>query len=153
FHAGQEFLGRIFNDWKFSGVVTAGSGRPVDARIFGDPNQDLNSSNDRLPGYGRNAFVGPDYATANSRLSREIHFGERLRLTALGEIFNLFNRLNGRVNVNDDAFLNSAGRFVQMDKRLGVNYFPAQYRVTSNFLQATSAYAPRQVQFALRLTF
>jgi hypothetical protein len=153
FHAGQEFLARLFNDWRFSGTVTAGSGRPVDARIFGDPNQDLNTSNDRLPGYGRNAFVGPDYATTNVRLSRELHLGERVRLVALGEIFNLMNRFNGRVNLSDDEFLNSAGRFVQTDKRLGINYFPAQYRVTGDFLRATNAYAPRQVQFGLRLVF
>jgi outer membrane receptor protein involved in Fe transport len=153
FHAGQEFLGHLFNDWRFSGVVTAGSGRPFDARIFGDPNQDVNLNNDRLPGYGRNAFMGPDYATTNIRLSREIPIGDRLRVTALGEIFNLFNRFNGRLNIDQDAFLNSAGRFVQMDKRIGINYFPAQYRMTGDFLQATNAYAPRQVQFALRLTF
>jgi hypothetical protein len=153
FHAGQEFLGWIFNDWRFSGTVTAGSGRPFDARVVGDPNKDLNTSNDRLPGYGRNAFVGPDYATTNVRLSREVHLGERLRLVALGEVFNLLNRFNGRVNVTDDAFLNSAGNFVQIDKRIGFKYFPAQYRLTGDFLQATNAYAPRQVQFALRLTF
>jgi hypothetical protein len=153
FHAGQEFLGRVFNDWKFSGVVTAGSGRPLDARMLGDPNQDSNTYNDRLPGYGRNSFVGPDYATTNVRLSREIHLGDRFRLVALGEIFNLFNRFNGRVDLSDDGFLNSAGRFVQLDKRIGLNYFPAQYRVTGNFLRATNAYAPRQVQFALRLVF
>jgi hypothetical protein len=153
FHAGQEILGRLFNGWKFSGVVTAGSGRPFDARVLGDPNQDLNSGNDRLPGYGRNAFVGPDYATSSIRLAREIHFGERLRLVALGEVFNLFNRLNGRVELSDDGFLNSAARFVQMDKQLGYSYFPAQYRVTGDFLRATSAYAPRQVQFGLRLMF
>jgi hypothetical protein len=34
-----------------------------------------------------------------------------------------------------------------------VKYFPAQYRLTGDFLHATDAYAPRQVQFALRLTF
>jgi hypothetical protein len=153
FHAGQEFLGRLFNDWRFSGIVTAGSGRPLDARILGDPNQDSNTDNDRLPGYGRNAFVGPDYATTNVRLSREIHLGDRVRLVALGEVFNLLNRFNGRVNLSDDGFLNSAGRFVQVDKHLGLNYFPAQYRVTGNFVRATSAYAPRQVQFALRLIF
>jgi hypothetical protein len=53
FHRGQEFLGRIFNDWRFSGVTTVGSGRPVNARVLGDPNQDRNDLNDRLPGYGR----------------------------------------------------------------------------------------------------
>jgi hypothetical protein len=97
--------------------------------------------------------VGPDYTTTNVRLSRELHLGERLRLVALGEVFNLMNRFNARVNTTDDAFLNSTGRFVQLDKRLGFNYFPAQYRMTGDFLRATSAYAPRQVQFALRLVF
>jgi len=98
-------------------------------------------------------FTGPDYTTTNIRLSRQIHLGERLRLVALGEIFNVFNRFNGRVNITDDAFLNSAGNFVQIDKQVGFKYFPAQYRVTGDFLHATDAYAPRQVQFALRLTF
>jgi hypothetical protein len=32
------------------GVLTVGSGRLVDVKVFGDPNQDGNSSNDRLPG-------------------------------------------------------------------------------------------------------
>ena len=121
--------------------------------MLGDPNQDLNTSNDRLPGYGRNAFVGPDYATTNVRLGREIHLGDRLRMVALAEAFNLLNRFNGRLDLSDDGFRNSAGRFVQMDKRLGSNYFPAQYRMTGDFLQATNAYAPRQVQFGLRLVF
>ena len=48
------FLEKVFNNWKLSGVVTYGSGRPVDARIVGDANQDGNSSNDRLPGASRN---------------------------------------------------------------------------------------------------
>jgi hypothetical protein len=153
FHAGQQFLGRLFNDWKIAGTVTAGSGRPFDARVLGDPNQDGNTANDRLPGLGRNPYVGPDYATTNLRLSRELHFGDRLRLVALAEAFNLFNRLNGRVQLTDDGFLNSAARFVQLDKRLGVNYFPAQYRVTADPVRAAEAYAPRQVQIGLRLVF
>ena len=43
-------LGKLFNSWKFSGVFTYGSGRPVDAHVVGDANQDDNSLNDRLPG-------------------------------------------------------------------------------------------------------
>ena len=39
FHRGHEMLGKFFNDWKLSGVVTTGSGRPIDARISGDANQ------------------------------------------------------------------------------------------------------------------
>jgi hypothetical protein len=55
--------------------------------------------------------------------------------------------------VTDDAFVHTAGQFVQLDKRIGSNYFPASYQKPTNFLQATNAYAPRQIQFALRLIF
>ena len=153
FHRDHAFLASLLNDWKFSGVETIGSGRPWDARILGDPNQDGNSSNDRLPGFGRNSFAGPDYATTDMRIGRDLHISDRLKLTALVESFNLLNRTNGRVDITDDGFLNSAGQFVQFTKRVGVNYFPAHYRVPSNFRQTTNAYAPRQMQFSLRLAF
>jgi hypothetical protein len=48
FHRGQEAMGRLFNDWKISTIVNYGSGRPVNATVDGDPNQDGNDLNDRL---------------------------------------------------------------------------------------------------------
>jgi len=30
-------LSKLFNDWKVAGVLTIGSGRPVDAKVYGDP--------------------------------------------------------------------------------------------------------------------
>ena len=136
-----------------SGVVTIGSGRPVDARVFGDPNQDSNSTNDRLPGAGRNAFLGPDYATTDMRLTRRLYVHDRVKLDLVAESFNLLNRDNQRVQFSDDGFLNTAGQFVQVDNQTGINHFPAQYRRPANFLRATDAYAPRQVQIALKLIF
>lgn len=147
------WLGRVFNSWKFSGVVTYGSGRPVDARIAGDANQDRNTGNDRLPGFRRNAFLGPDYATTDMRITRRLYLGDRVKLELIAESFNLFNRDNQRVRITDDGYLNSAGEFVQIDNRIGISNFPAEYRQASNFLQATDAYAPRQMQLALRLIF
>lgn len=44
----QKMLGAIFNHWKISGIMTYGSGRPANATVSGDPNQDGNTSNDRL---------------------------------------------------------------------------------------------------------
>ena len=73
FHREHQLLGDVFNDWKFSTLVTAGSGRPVNATVDGDPNQDGNDDNDRLPGYRRNGFTGPDYACADLRVARIIH--------------------------------------------------------------------------------
>jgi Carboxypeptidase regulatory-like domain/TonB dependent receptor-like, beta-barrel len=149
----HEFLGRIFNDWKMSGVVTVGSGRPVDARVTGDPNQDGNTSNDRLPGVGRNSFLGPDYATTDMRISRKVYAGDRVKMELIGESFNLLNRDNQRLSITDNGFQNSAGQFVQYTKPIGLNKFPAYYQRFSNFMKPTDAYAPRQVQFALRVTF
>jgi hypothetical protein len=59
FHRDHEWLAR-FNNWKTSGVVTFGSGRPMSATVTGDANQNGNSTNDRLPGVSRNSLVGPD---------------------------------------------------------------------------------------------
>jgi mRNA-degrading endonuclease YafQ of YafQ-DinJ toxin-antitoxin module len=153
FGRGQDFLGKMFNDWKLAGVLTFGSGRPTEARVSGDPNRDDNSSNDRLPGFGRNAFLGPDYATMDLRLTRKIRLGERYRLELTGESFNVFNRSNRRLDLSGDGFQNAAGQFVPFDRRVGGGVYPAYYQQPTNFMRATSGYAPRQVQVALRLAF
>jgi hypothetical protein len=153
FHRDRPGLARLFNDWKLGGVVTVGSGRPVNARTFGDANRDANTDNDRLPGVRRNSFLGPDYATVDLRLTRRIVLRHRLKLDLMVEAFNTFNRANKRIQVSDDGFLNTAARFVQMDTVVGGQAFPAQYRRQASFLQPTDAYAPRQVQFAIKLTF
>ena len=51
FAEGQKALGTLFNHWRISGIMTYGSGRPANATVSGDPNQDGNMSNDRLSGY------------------------------------------------------------------------------------------------------
>jgi hypothetical protein len=109
--------------------------------------------NDRLPGYRQNAFLGPDYATTDTRLSRFLNIGGRVKIELIAECFNAFNRNNQRVTITADSFVNSAGQFVQVSKVIGVNNFPAYYQKPTYFMKATSAYAPRQVQLAVRLTF
>jgi hypothetical protein len=149
----QHFLGMLFNNWRFSGISTYGSGRPVDARMAGDPNQDGNDLNDRLPGYRRNAFLGPDYATTDLRFARRLRLGSRVKMELLAESFNAFNRDNRRVDISNDGFVNQAGQFVKIRRVVGTSKFPAYYQRSSNFLRATSAYAPRQIQLGLRLSF
>jgi hypothetical protein len=153
FHRGHEWLGHFFNDWKASGVTTVGSGRPVNATVTGDPNQDGNDSNDRLPGVRRNSFVGPDYATTDVRLSRRLYFGDRFKLELIGESFNVLNRDNRRVLTTDDGFQSNSAQFIQSAKLLSNRHFPWHYRLPTSFLRMRDAYAPRQVQLALRLVF
>jgi hypothetical protein len=121
--------------------------------MTGDPNQDGNDLNDRLPGYGRNAFLGPDYATTDLRLARRLKIGNRLKMELLAESFNAFNRDDQRVDITSDSFVNQAGQFVKISRVVRSTNYPAYYQKSSNFLRATSAYAPRQMQLGLRLSF
>jgi len=153
FNGGKGLLGKLTKNWKNSGVITAGSGRPVNATVIGDANQDGNSDNDRLPGVSRNSFVGPDYSSADVRLSRKLYARNGWRLEFTAESFNLFNRLNARYQITEDGQTGNAATFNYGTKKFGIKYFPAYYQVPTNFMKATAAYAPRQIQFALRVGF
>ena len=150
---GNALLNALANHWKLSSVVTFGSGRPFSATMAGDANQDGNSYNDRLPGYKRNAFIGPNYFTTDLRLTRIIKMGPRAQLELLAESFNLTNRTNSRVIISDDGFYNSAGQFVAYSTKVAGKMYPGQFQINSQFLLPSSAYAPRQVQLSLRLNF
>jgi hypothetical protein len=153
FHRGQEFLGRLFNDWRFSTVVNYGSGRPVNATVSGDPNQDGNDLNDRLPGYVRNAFTGPDYSTTDLRVTRVIRLGERYKLNFVAESFNLFNRDNQRVAITSNGMIATASSFVQNSVTTNVAPYPGYYQLPNNFMKPNAAYAPRNIQFGLKFIY
>jgi hypothetical protein len=153
FHRGHELLGRVFNDWKISSVVNYGSGRPVNATVSGDPNQDGNDLNDRLPGYSRNAFTGPDYATTDLRLTRTIRVHERYKLNLVAESFNLLNRDNQRVAITSNGMIASASTFVQDTVTANIASYPGYYKLPNNFMKPNAAYAPRQIQLAVKFVF
>ena len=153
FHRGHELLGLFFNDWKISSVINYGSGRPVNATVSGDPNQDGNDLNDRLPGYRRNAFTGPDYATADVRLTRTIRLRERYKLNLVAESFNLLNRDNRRVAITSNGMVANASSFVQSSVTVGGAPYPGYYQLPNNFMKPNAAYAPRQIQLAIKFVF
>jgi hypothetical protein len=149
----QPLLAKVFNDWKLAGVLTFGSGRPENVMVSGDPNQDGNGTNDRLPGAGRNSFLGPDYATTDARLTRRLFVHDRLKLDMVVESFNLLNHANKRVQVTEDGLQSNVAYFTKIGTKLGINYYPGHYQIPRNPLQATNAYSPRQVQLAMKLIF
>ncbi len=153
FHREHQFLGHAFNDWKFSSEVTAGSGRPFDATVDGDPNQDSNELNDRLPGYRRNGFTGPDYASTDLRVTRRLRLGERCKLELIGESFNLLNRDNQRVEITSNGMVVSATTFTQYGTTVGNASYPAYYQQPGNFLKPNAAYPPRRIEVAMKLIF
>jgi hypothetical protein len=153
FHRGHELAGHLFNDWKISSVINYGSGRPFSATVAGDPNQDGNDLNDRLPGYSRNGFTGPDYATADLRLTRTVRFNERYKINLVAESFNLFNRDNQRVTITSNGLVNSATTFVSNSVTANIAPYPGYYTLPTNFMKPTAAYAPRQIQVSLKFIF
>jgi len=153
FHRDQPLLAHLFNDWKVAGVLTFGSGRPVNATVVGDPNQDGDFSNDRLPGVGRNSLLGPDYSTTDMRLTRRLFLRDRTKLDLIVESFNLFNQDNPRVLVTENGFEGNSAYFVKVSNQLGINYFPGHYQIPGSFLKTIDSYPPRQVQLALRLSY
>lgn len=153
FHREHPFLGRVFNNWKISSLVTAGSGRPVNATVAGDPNQDGNDLNDRLPGYTRNGFTGPDYASTDLRLVRRIHVSQSYRLEFTADSFNLFNRDNQRVTITSNGLTAEATTFTPYSTYVNGVPYPGYYQQPSNFLKPTAAFAPRQVQLGAKLIF
>ena len=144
-------LAYLFNDWKFSGIFSAGSGRPLSGHIDGDANRDANTTNDRLPGVRRNSFLGPDYFSGDARITRRFHITEQWRLEAMAEAFNVFNHRNDRVDSSDDGFSSTAASFVTLSTTVAGKKYPARFQQSTGFLAPTNAYAPRQVQFSLRL--
>jgi hypothetical protein len=153
FHRGHDMLATLFDDWKLAGVLSMGSGRPVTVNVIGDPNQDGNDDNDRLPGAGRNSFLGPDYASADARLTRLIHAGDRLKVDLIVESFNLLNRDNKLVTITENGLESSSVYFEKIFTQLGINYYPGHFQVPSNPLRIMNSFPPRQVQLALKMSF
>ncbi|HXY78581.1 MAG TPA: carboxypeptidase regulatory-like domain-containing protein [Candidatus Acidoferrales bacterium] len=155
FAQGQQVLAAIFDHWRISGIMTYGSGRPANAMVEGDPNQDGNTSNDRLSGYGRNAFIGPDYASMDMRVTRTMNLGGRYHLELTAESFNLFNRDNQKYEASDSGYYNLAGQFIKYTQYpvSGGTPYPAYYQQPASLMKPTASFAPRQMQFSARLNF
>src|SRR4051812_30328196 len=119
FHRDHPILRNIFNDWRLSGILSAGSGRPVNAHVNGDANRDGNIENDRLPGVGRNSSIGPNSISTDMLITGIFHLNDPCPLKPSTESSTPFNRQNQRMNVNDDGFANTAADFILLDRTIG----------------------------------
>jgi hypothetical protein len=141
----------ILNDWSAAPILELGSGRPVNVLLGFDNNLDQEPGSDRpdvvpagtagagatrygvfavpplgVPGsLGRNAFVGPGFASLGLRLQKRIAVTSRLTSHFIAEGFNIFNRRNIRA--------------------VNPNYQRAG--------EPLAAFDARQIQFGLRLLF
>jgi hypothetical protein len=160
---GSGFLSKVFSDWTVAPIIEATSGRPFNIITGGDRNFDFGTTTDRplvvpsgtpdnlcgdtataskfsptgflqpacflngtvVGNLRRNAGTKPTNIFTDIRVSRRIPFGERVALEGMVDAFNFINRFN----VADVNPLWNSGQ------------------------KATSTFDPRQLQFALKLTW
>ena len=143
----------LFSHYTLSSIVQLQSGTPYSALVGNDPNNDGNRANDRLPGTRRNGFTTPAVYQFDARVTRNIPFGESMRLRLMLEAFNIFNRPNV-VTVNNTFF-----NFAVVS---GVNTLAAPPALTafgtprtfSSPASGTTTFAtPRQLQLAIKFDF
>jgi hypothetical protein len=147
---GAGALSYIFGDWTVAPIITAVSARPFNLLVGTDVNGDAHSNTDRpiVPGdqpapLGRNMGRGPNFVELSLRLTRRIPLGERIRLEAILEGFNILNRVNF-ASVNNFVGPGYQGPF----RPTGIKGLPV-----TQPLAFTSSFNARQIQFAAKLTF
>jgi hypothetical protein len=142
----------LFSDYTFSTIMQFQSGLAYSALVAGDPNNDGNRANDRLPGTVRNQFTSPAVYQFDVRLTRAIHFGENMRLQLIGEAFNIFNRSN-IVLVNNTYFNYSGGTTGVLTAPSAVTAFGTPRSFSSPASGTTTFASPRQLQLAVKFDF
>ncbi|HYG11549.1 MAG TPA: carboxypeptidase regulatory-like domain-containing protein [Pyrinomonadaceae bacterium] len=128
---GASRLRRAARGFQLSYIFTYASALPFNIQTGTDRNNDTNA-NDRPSGVGRNTGRGFDFASLDLRLARRFKLTERVRLEALAEAFNVFNRAN---------------------LQLPNNIFGTGQTPRAGFGTPNAAADPRQLQFGLRLNF
>ncbi|HEX5706710.1 MAG TPA: TonB-dependent receptor [Pyrinomonadaceae bacterium] len=139
----------FFSDYTFSTIVQLQSGTPYSALVSGDPNNDGNRANDRLPGTRRNQFTTPAIYQLDARLTRSFGFTESIRLRLILEAFNVFNRANV-VTVNN-TFFNFAGNALVLPS--AATPFGSPRTFGSPASGTTTFATPRQLQLAVKFDF
>jgi len=155
-HAAHRFVGdaifegptgknMIVNDWQFSTIVTLESPHYFTKFAGLDTNGDGFPINDRVGVEPRDTFKGDSFQSVDLRVSRVFKINERLALQGLAESFNTLNTVNVRFfnTVYSAPDFNPVGT-------------PGTFREGSpnpNYGSPRAVFNPRQIQFALRLTW
>jgi carboxypeptidase family protein len=135
----------MVNDWQFSTIVSLESPHYFTKFAGLDTNGDGFTSNDRVGIEPRNTFKGDSYQSVDLRISRVFKIREKLSLQSIAESFNTMNTVNVR-------FFNtvySAPDFIPVST-------PGTFREGSpnpNYGTTRAIFNPRQIQFALRMTW
>jgi outer membrane receptor protein involved in Fe transport len=155
----------LFNGFTVSPIYNIASGRTIAGSIGSNPSAGgtLGGTSSGLLGSGgpsraffieRNSFRRPHTETLDLRLSKRFGINEDMNIEFLAEAFNLFNR----ANVTDvSATLFNFGSATATGGTLTSNTTPDRtlpfLRTTSEGINNTTIFTPRQIQLSVRFNF
>ncbi len=151
-HAAHRFVGNatfegptrmnaVVNNWQLSTIVSLESPHYFTKFTGFDANGDGFPLNDRVGIEPRDTFKGDSYQSVDLRVSRTFKLTERLSLQGLAESFNTLNTLNKR-------FYNTVYGAPDFTNGPGL-----EGSFNPNYGTTRAIFNPRQIQFALRLTW
>jgi hypothetical protein len=153
----------ILDGWAFSTIVTMTTGFPVTPYITGAPSpldggvtggvSYAGATQGRAGWLPRNSSTAPGFHNVDFRIGRQFPLGERVKLSLIGEAFNLFNHTNvSSVSTTAFSYLAAgSGACAGHTNACFVPYTSTPYlsaTATSNLL-----WGPRQLQVSGRITF
>jgi hypothetical protein len=143
----------LINDWELSTIVSLEAPHYFTKFAGSDVNGDVFGNNDRVGIEPRNTFKGDSYQSVDLRVSREFPVTERFHIQGIAEAFNLLNTVNVR-------FYNTvygAADFCPFNATApgcaGVTQFFREGSPNASYGTPRAVFNPRQIQFALRLTW
>jgi hypothetical protein len=142
----------LVNNFQLSTIVTLESPNYFTKFAGFDANGDIFGNNDRVGIEPRNTFKGDSYQSVDMRIARTFKATERLDVEALAEAFNLLNTVNVRFfntvyGAADFCNFNATAQGCSATQRF------LEGSPNPNYGTPRAVYNPRQIQFALRLTF
>ncbi|HZI56546.1 MAG TPA: TonB-dependent receptor [Verrucomicrobiae bacterium] len=142
----------LVNNFQLSTIVTLESPNYFTKFAGMDANGDIFGNNDRVGIEPRNTFRGDTYQSVDMRIARTFKATERLNVEAMAEAFNLLNTVNVRFfntvyGAADFCNFNSGAQGCSPTQRF------LEGSPNPNYGTPRALYNPRQIQFALRLTF
>jgi hypothetical protein len=150
--AGPTNRNAFINNFQLSTIVTLESPNYFTKFAGFDANGDIFGNNDRVGIEPRNTFKGDTYQSVDMRIARTFKATERLNVEALAEAFNLLNTVNVRFfntvyGAADFCNFNATAQGCSPTQKF------LEGSPNANYGTPRAVYNPRQIQFALRLTF
>jgi hypothetical protein len=158
----------LVDGFNFSTIVTASSGQPLTESISGFPsggvdggltgglvNNSGGATGGRVPFLPRNNYYLPNLYNTDFRIARDLRFGERVRLSLVGEAFNIFNHplitgVGPGSPPNSFNFTNAGTGLCAGHANACIVPNPSFPTVTQT---STSIYGARQLQISGRISF